>query len=303
MAKATSELASTPSQTQAPTSIRKAAKKLKAAPSVYIFKLVQEHPKYYEGASIYPPRFTVPNKDTVLYNYGTDEDPDFRPRQIRYLDGFPTIFVDEQEKNGPVAAAVVGSQRNIITFENGHLMCPAWNKNLYEFLMLSNQCEQNTNKVKSIKNAYKLLDFSNKDENMVELGKKKDMAYDLARNASLEDMIPHAKYLGISFVHPSTGAERDYDAIREDYKSKALSDPDNFLLFANNPRIKTIYLIEQALKKNVITTKLVKGQLHWAGSKQLISSIDPNKKESEAIADFAATEEGEGFLKTLRVQI
>ena len=204
---------------------------------------------------------------------------------------------------GPVAAAIVGSQRNIITFENGHLMCPAWNKNLYEFLMLSNQCEQNTNKVKSIKNAYKLLDFSGSDDNIVELGKRKDMAYDLARNASLEDMIPHAKYLGISFVHPSTGVDRDYDAIREDYKSKALKDPDNFLLFANNPRIKTIYLIEQGLKRGVITTKLVKGQLHWSGSKQLITAIDPNKKESEAIADFAATEEGEGFIKTLRVQL
>jgi len=270
---------------------------------VYIFKLIQEHPKYYEGASIFPPRFTVPNKDTVLFNYGTEEEPDFRPRQIRYLDGYPTIYVDEQEKNGPISATIVNGQRNIITFENGHLMCPAWNKTLYEFLISCNQCEQQTNKAKAVKNAYKMLDFSGRDVNIVELGKKKDMAYDMARNASLEDMIPHAKYLGISFVHPSTGVERDYDAIREDYKSKALQDPENFLLFANNPRIKTLYLIEQGLKKGVITTKLVKGQLHWAGSKQLISVIDSSKKETEAIADFASTDEGESFIKTLRVQL
>ena len=303
MAKATSELASTPSQTQPSLSFKRPAAKKKNAPSVYIFRLVQEHPKYYEGASIYPPRFTVPNKDVTLFNYGTEDSPDLRPRQIRYLDGYPSIYVDEQEKNGPIADTVANSQRNIITFENGHLMVPAWNKNLYEFLMGSNQCEQNTNKIKPVKNAYKLLDFSRNDDSIVELGKKKDMAYDLARNASIEDMIPHAKFLGISFVHPSTGAERDYDAIREDYKSKALQDPEKFLLFANNPRIKTIYLVEQGLKKNLITTKLVKGQLHWATTKQLIGSIDPNKKETEAIADFVSTEEGDGFIKTLRAQL
>ena len=83
----------------------------------------------------------------------------------------------------------------------------------------------------------------------------------------------------------------------------ALSSPENFLLFANNPRIKTIYIIEQAIKQNLITTDLVKNQLHWVATKQLITELNPSIKPVEAIADFAATEEGVGFLKTLRVQL
>lgn len=304
MAKAVSELASAPSQTQSSSSFKKfPAKKQKKTPDVFIFRLIEEHPKYYEGASIFPPRFVVPNKDTIIYNYGTEENPDVRPRQIRYLDGYPTIFVDEQESKGPISDAIEGNQRNVITFENGHLMVPAWNKVLFDFLISSNQCEQNTTKARQTRNVYKLLDFGNSDQSAVEMGKKKDMAYDMARNAPLEDMIPHAKFLGISFIHPSTGEERDFDAIREDYKSKALQDPENFLLFANNPRIKTIYLIEQGLKRNVITTELVKGQLHWSSSKQLVTEIDPNQKVTEAIADFAITPEGEAFMKTLRIQV
>ena len=303
MAKVTSELASTPSQTPPSLSIKRTAAKKKKAPSHYIFRLCEEHPKYYEGASVHPPRFVVPNIDTIIYNYGTEEAPDFRPRQIRFLDGFPTIFVDEQEKNGPVAESIIGSQKNIITFEFGNLTVPAWNKTLYDFLMLSNQCEQNTNKARQTKNIYRLLDFYNSDNNAVEIGKKKDMAYDLARNASVEDMIPHAKFLGISFVHPATGEERDYDVIREDYKAKALQDPENFLLFANNPKIKTLYFVDQALKSNIITTHLVRNQLHWFGSKQLITNLDPNLPEKEAIADFVSTEEGANFIKTLKVQL
>lgn len=304
MAKATSELASTPIQSQSSLSFKKPpAKKAKKLPDVFIFRLIQEHPKYYEGASVFPPRFVIPNKDTVIHNYGTEDDPDFRPRQIRYVDGFPTIFVDEQEKNGPVAENIASSQRNVITFENGHLMVPSWNKVLFDYLMASNLCEQNTNKARQTKNVYKLLDFSNNDQNVVELGKRKDLAYDMARNASIEDMIPHAKFLGISFTHLSSGEERDFDAIREDYKSKALQDPDNFLLFANNPRIKAMFAIEQGLKNNIITTELVKGQLHWSSTKQLISVIDMNQKPSEAIADFAVSEEGAGFLKMLKIQL
>lgn len=305
MSKATSELASTPTQGVQPSlSFKKpAAKKTKKKPDMYVFRLVHEHPKMHEGSSIFPPRYIITNQDNVLFNYGTDDEPDFRPRQIRYLDGFPTIFVDEQEEKGNITDSVTGNPKNVISFDNGHLVVPAWNKPLYDFLMASNQCEQNKNKLKQVKNTYRLLDFANSDSDVVEIGKKKDLAYDMARNSSLDEMIPHAKFLGISFVHASTGEERDWDAVREDYKSKALENPENFLLFVNNPRIKTIFLIEKGLERGIITTNLVKGQLHWMSSKQLIAPLDTSKSAKEAIADFATTEEGDSFVKTLKVQL
>lgn len=305
MSKATSELASTPTQGVQPSlSFKKpAAKKTKKKPDMYVFRLVQEHPKTHEGSSIFPPRYIITNQDNVLFNYGTDDEPDFRPRQIRYLDGFPTIFVDEQEEKGNITDSVTGNPKNVISFDNGHLVVPAWNKPLYDFLMASNQCEQNKHKLKQVKNTYRLLDFANSDSDVVEIGKRKDLAYDMARNSSLDEMIPHAKFLGISFVHASTGEERDWDAVREDYKSKALENPENFLLFVNNPRIKTIFLIEKGLERGIITTSLVKGQLHWMSSKQLITPLDTSKSAKEAIADFATTEEGDSFVKTLKVQL
>lgn len=309
MAKASAELASTPTQSapQPSLSFKKppapTAKKPKKQPEQYVFRLIHEHPRSHEGASVFPPRFTVTNQDNILYNYGTAEEPDFRPRQIRYLDGFPTIFVDEQEEKGNITDSVTGNPKNSITFENGSLVVPAWNKQLYQFLLLSNQCEQNTNKLKMVKNVYRLLDFANSDEDAIEKGKKKDRAYDVARSAPIEEMIPHAKYLGISFVHPATGEDRDYDAIREDYKSKALEDPEKFLLYANNPRIKTMYLISKGLETNIITTGFVKGQVHWTATKQLIANIDVSKKALDAITDFAMTDEADSFLRTLKAQV
>jgi hypothetical protein len=280
-----------------------AVKRIKKEPEFYIFRLVTEHPKYHESASIFPPRVMMPNTDAVLFNYGTEEEPDLQPRQIRYIDGLKSIFVDEQEVNGPLPENLVSKQTNLIIFQDGHLNVPSWNKALYQFLILNNQCENQKNKLKTINNLYRLLDFGNSDENIVELGKKKDRAYDVARSAADEDMIPHAKFLGISFNHHATGEERDVDAIREDYKAKALENPEQFLLFANNPKVKIRYAVQKALDKGIITTGLVKGQLHWSSSKQMIAEIGVNKDAADAIADFACSEEGESFYKTLKTQL
>lgn len=304
MAKVISELASTPTQFQVYSSSKKqTAKKIKKEPDVYIFRLCKEHPKMYEGASVFPPVFVIPNRDTILYNYGTTEEPNIMPRQIRYISGHKSIFVDEQEEKGSIAENIISSPQNSITFQTGHLNVPSWNKQLYDFLMLSNQCEQNTNKMKQVKNVYRLIDFGGNDDDIVELGKKKDRAYDIARNCTNEEMIPHAKFLGIQFNHPSTGEERDYDVIRENYKAKALENPDQFLKYANNPRVKVLYIIDKALDSNVITTEIIRGQLHWTSTKQLITLIGVDKTPSEAITDYALSDEGESFLRTLKTQM
>jgi hypothetical protein len=303
MAKAT-ELASVPTIDSPVTSSKKVAvKKARKEPEMYIFRLLKEHPKYHEGASIFPPNFLIPNTDTILWNYGTEEATDFQPREIRYIDGMKTIFVDEQEKNGTLADNVVNKQTNVIQFNNGFLRVPSWNKPLVQFLMINNQCSKNTNKFKMISNTYMVLDYGDNDDTVVELGKKKDRAYDLARSASEDDMIPHAKFLGIPFIHASTGEERDMDAIREEYKAKALADPDKFLLMANNPKLKLRFLIEKGIEKGIITTGLVKNQAHWVATKQMITQLPANQKEIDALTDFASTEEGSGFVSTLRMQL
>jgi hypothetical protein len=301
MAKSLSELTSNSTSVQDVTPKPKSttAKKVKKEPEFYIFRLVKENKPMNPGDRIFPPLVSITNQDTVLFNYGTEDAPDFRPRKIRYLDGFKSIFVDEQEENG-----VIDNTRNPeIKFQQGHLNVPSWNKCLIQFLKLNNQCEQQTNKLNQVNNLYRLLDFANNDESVVELGKKKDRAYDLARSATETDMIPHAKFLGIPFVHSSTGEEREIDAIREDYKAKALENPDKFLLYANNPKVKIRFIVEKALEQGVITTGLVRGQMHWTLSKQMICEIPINKDAVEAISDYACSEDGEAFYKTLKTQV
>jgi hypothetical protein len=283
-------LARSESQTQLP------LKKAKKEPDFYVFRLIYEHPKYYEGSSTFPPKYVIPNKDTILFEGA--------PRQIRYIDGHKSIFVDEQEfNNQPLPDNVVNRVGNEIVFEYGFLRVPAYNKALVQYLKLNNQCEQQENKFKQVNNVYRLLDFGNTDEKNVQLGKKKDEAYDHARSVSVEDMIPHAKFLGIPFIHPTTLEERDMDAIREDYKQKALENPTEFLKYSSNPKIKIRYNIEKGLDQGIITTGIVKNQLHWGTSRVYITDLPTDKNPVDAIVDFTFKQSGDVFYKTLIAQL
>jgi len=93
------------------------------------------------------------------------------------------------------------------------------------------------------------------------------------------------------------------DAIREDYKARALAEPEKFLLMANNPKLKLRYLVEKGLEKGIITTGLVKNQAHWVATKQMITQLPANQKEIDALTEFASTEDGSGFVSTLRMQL
>ena len=278
-------------------------KAVKKEPEYYVFRLVKEHPKYYESASIFPPKFVIPNKDTILYEEEKEGVKSMVVKRIRYIDGLDSIFVDDQEKNGELPEYMINRPGNEIVFENGFLRVPAYNRALLQFLKLGNQCEQQTNKFKQVESVYRLLDFGNTDEKQIALGKSKDKAYDLARTMPDEDMIPHAKFLGIPFIHTTTGEDRDMEAIREDYKSKALDNPEAFLKFANNPKVKIRFNVERAFEEGIITTGLVKNQLHWSLSKQYITDLPTNIPSVDAVVDFVFKTEGEAFYKTLQSQL
>ena len=262
---------------------------------------MQEHPKLYEGASTFPPKFVIPNKDTVLV---MDANGNLTPRAIRYIDGHPSIFVDEQEPNGqPIPENVANRVGNEIVFENGFLRVPSYNKALVQYLKLNNQCEQQEKKFKQVNSTYRLLDFANSDEIVVKQGKLKDEAYDHARSASEADMIPHAKYLGIPFIHPITLEEREMAAIREDYKVKAIENPADFLKYASNPKIKIRFNVEKGLEKGIITTGIVKNQLHWGNTKIYITDLPSNLQPIDAIVDYVFKTGGDVFYKTLQAQV
>ena len=225
------------------------------------------------------------------------------PRKTRYIYGLQTFFLDEQEPNNrPVAQNVLENyaNRDALILTDEEIRIPATDKVRIGFLQTSNQCENQhplARRYGSTKTLYKHVDFATSDREKAAIGKKRDEAVQIARTARVDEMIPHAKYLGIPFIIAETDETRDMDAIREDYKDKAYNEPILFLDSFSSPTIKLVYQISNLLDRKEIL--VAQGVATWNRTKAEIAVITPGDIPAQFLADFSLTREGEDFAKQL----
>lgn len=127
----------------------------------------------------------------------------------------------------------------------------------------------------------------------------KEKAIRDARNADFEDMVLHAKRLGIA-IKDEYQQEREEEEIRADYIAFADRDPVKFSKYFGDPTLKTRTLIEEVVKNGAIDTEHVKGEVRWGDTKALILRYDIRKSNAiDALVNFAYTKEGTEFLEFL----
>jgi hypothetical protein len=234
----------------------------------------------------------------------------YLPRQIRYVVGLNSPFADEQDSdatrrdaNGQNGLLDNPANRDALMMVMGELKLNANDVVLGAFMWLSNQCENQHPKAQhygSGRPLYYKVDFGEIDQQRVDMGKLRKEMYKYAETASLEEMLPHADYLGIPFIIGDTHEDRDWDAVREDYKERALDDPKGFQTSANNPKIKMMYIIKGLQRSGKISiNNIMQGQAHWAETRKLISQLPPDREPIEYLAEYSLTTEGETFAKQM----
>lgn len=218
------------------------------------------------------------------------------PRTVRYIYSANSPFVDEQEKQfGDTLKKDAGGfneitdnpqNRDALVFMGLELKVQAYDTVLVSFLRLSGQCGNMHPKARrrSQNPIYTMLDFGQVDKDKVEIGKLRRAMYQIAGDAKLEEMIPHAKHLGISFFN-SDGADRELDAIREDYKDAALANPAEFERTFRDPKIKIMHQI--ITLKDAGQLVISAGRAKWAHSNAIITLIPPNANPIEFLAGFS----------------
>jgi hypothetical protein len=275
-------------------------------------------PYHFDGMDYHP--VAVEDEETpmlVSNGYGGwIDNPElvWLPRQIRYVFGQPSIFVDEQEKgkntafqrdaNGRNTLLDNPSNRDNLTLVRFERRVPAAERTAWLYLWCMNQCKNQHPKARRNGTStvvFELLDFGQIEEGKIELGKLKEQCYQLAVHARDEEMIPHAKHLGILFYIEDSGAPRDIANVREDYKDMAYTNPKLFHDTYNDPKMKIIYWVNQARDRGELSIGSIKqGQAHWAKSQKFITLLPPNEDPVIHLADFSLTVEGEEFATYLR---
>jgi hypothetical protein len=231
------------------------------------------------------------------------------PRQIRYIYGLNTPFVDEQEAargnelkrdpNGMSAILDNPLNRDAVLMVDDTLRIKGDDTVLFNYVWMMNQCKNQHPKARRYGNAvptFERIDFGDLDRQRVILGKMREDAWQLATTAKVSDMLPHAARLLVEMLVPDSTDQRDIDAIRHDYKDVAYSNPKLFLDTFNDPKTKIYFAINRLVEAGKLSLGSIQaGQAHWTTPEKLITILPPDRIPVEFLGEYALTAEGEAF--------
>lgn len=200
-------------------------------PNQVVYRLIQKNDRTTRtDTPEYPPYKRFPNTDIITWNYGTEEKPDLATREIRWLPGEQSIFVDEQEKGGrKIPDNILHNPNNRFEIIEGYIRVRPHEKTKIYFLDI---CNRNANSEHRTGTVAALFTKYTEEMKSAELSAKQDKqveAMGKAAKATQEQIYAHAMKLNIPLINNLTQGSREYEAIRADYRQLAMDFPDDFL--------------------------------------------------------------------------
>ena len=254
-------------------------------PDIYVFKLLlpsDVKPKVYESLVNEMPVFD-PQSNSV--------------RTIRLIRGASSIWMDEQEGFTP---QYIQRNKQDIVFNNGVLRVPRTNRTLLNFLLNSDDYDKKENRMRNKKARYTLVNTAENESNELKKEEGRLRAINFAMNASVEDMMIHAQYLGIGMTN-EYGEQKTIAKVRVEYANKAGTNPDAFMKSAGTTISKVQFFVKKGLDDGHIDVSTKKGYACWKDG-AVICEIPLGKKAYESITEFAMTKtkEANEFYETVK---
>lgn len=258
----------------------------------YEYELTEKH--YVPGNTRppFPENYLIKNMD-VVYDHVTGTE-----REIRYLEGVNTIWVDEQEK----LSESKKKQRPELRFVWGRMRVPAQKTALIHFLEVSNMNKGNKHRLPESRAVYKLIDEDAIEQANYKKFESEMNATELAKTAPYDIMLPHAKYLGINIKDKENNFLSEM-SLRPLYYNMANKMADLFIKTYNNPTVLSKFIVDRAVEKNLVNLTHIKGQAVWSETKTFICQIPDGKKPAEFLAEYCLTEKGRDFYVELKSMV
>jgi hypothetical protein len=269
--------------------VKKTEDKIKAQqkePDMYVFKLLLDggqKPKAYESVI----------NEMPVYDNQTNS-----VRTVRLIRGASSIWLDEQEGFTP---QYIQRNKQDIVFNNGYLRVPRTNRTLLNFLLNSDDYDKKENRMRNKRPKYTLVNTAEVESDELKKEEKRLRAINFAMNASVEDMLIHAEYLGIVMTN-EFGEPKTIAKVRVEYANKAGTNPDGFMNTAGTTASKIQFFVKKAMSDGHIDVTTKKGYAVWVNTDTVICEIPFGKKAVEAISEFAMSKTKEASMFYERIK-
>lgn len=275
------------------TPVKKIFGKQKSA-DVIIYRLIKRNDKLREDTPPYPPYRRFPNYDIIVWEGGT--------RAIRFLPGEQSIFVDEQEKNGKTLPDnIINNPNNRFEIINGEIRVQPHQKTKLQFLDMCNFNADSEYRTGTKAALFTRISETKSVEDLQAKQKAQKEAIEKAFGASDEQILFHAKYLGIPLNDHATSATRSEEAVIADYRQVAIDEPVKFLKTFDDEDLKLKYKIEKSIEDNKISLTLIPSKAVFVSDKSEICDVPTGelKYVIDTIFNFVNGKSGTGALKKI----
>lgn len=275
------------------TPVKKIFGKQKSA-DVIIYRLIKRNDKLREDTPPYPPYRRFPNYDIIVWEGGT--------RAIRFLPGEQSIFVDEQEKNGrTLPDNIINNPNNRFEIINGEIRVQPHQKTKLQFLDMCNFNADSEYRTGTKAALFTRISETKSVEDLQAKQKAQKEAIEKAFGASDEQILFHAKYLGIPLIDHATSATRSEEAVIADYRQVAIDEPVKFLKTFDDEDLKLKYKIEKSIEDNKISLTLIPSKAVFVSDKSEICDVPTGelKYVVDTIFNFVNGKSGTGALKKI----
>lgn len=259
------------------------------------------------GEPIYKPYMNLIFRSSIIWPGGKDPFSKIeRPRGkyiLRYYDGCTTLFADDQPKDKATLDIFINSTRGLV-FSNGHLFVFGYDVMLKIYMDWCSYNEDSPYRVPSVTIKFKNINTEKQMAKEAQILELEDKARDLAKNAEVNKMKIHAKYLGIAFEDETTMQELSIGAIRTSYRQFAKNSPKYFIDSYNDKTIEVSTWIKDALYTGKISTTIISNSAVWAKGNSVICDISGLKAQHlivEKLVEFSQMDIGADFMAQLKM--
>jgi hypothetical protein len=257
-----------------------------------IFKLVNSNR---QGGVYIPYTDHVINPATI-----TEENKSGNVEMIRLLTGVPTIWVKEQKDLTP---EFIKQNRRSIEFPRGNkwISIPDWDKTAIEFMRV---CRHNVgNPLRKSGSKFEFFEYDAEKIAQWEFEQEAleaDMIV-IAKTQSIEKMMKHAPFIGISMVD-EYGLPRGEMSIRKEYMIAAKRNPELFRDTVDSEEVDVQFMIHKLIQEMKIDLGRESNKAFWSKGGELICFIPQNEKPLFFLTKFALTpsEEGRKFKEQIK---
>lgn len=208
-----------------------------------------------------------------------------RPRRQRLLRGATSVWMDEQKQFETIKGYVEKNTLQLV-FQKGSLVVPVGSTLLNQFINQSNRNLDNPYRQGIPKELFREWDTDKQNEAALKAEEMEFEAMGIAASARIDDIIPHAQYLGVDFIDPMSGHSLDEKGIRTAYMRKAKVDPKKFMNSIHSPVVQISHKVRRGVEQGKIDLGREANQAFYSDG-GFISVVPQGRNAIEFLTEFA----------------